>query len=234
MYRYETHVHTSPVSKCAKATVRETVEFYKAMGYDGIIITNHFLDGNIDIDPSVPYKEKLDFYYADADEAEKLGREIGLQVFCGEELSYGGTDFLIYGLDRRFYYEHPEVMEMDKRSELALLADNGAFISQAHPYREAFYIDHIRLYPRSVHAAETVNANRTELENRMADIYADAYGLLKTAGTDNHRAGGQAKLAGMECPYRLRSCADFVQAVKNGELRIFTLERPDDGWEELR
>lgn len=233
MYRYETHVHTSPVSKCARATVRETVEFYRALDYDGIIITNHFLDSNINIDPDTPYKKKLDFYYADADEAAALGKELGLQVFCGEELSYGGTDFLIYGLDRRFYYEHPEIMGMNKRTELELLKAAGAFISQAHPYREARYIDHIRLYPRSVHAVETMNANRTELENRMADAYADAYGLLKTAGTDNHLAGRQKKLAGMECPYRLSSCADFVQAVKNGDMRIFTLEMPEGGWEAL-
>lgn len=234
MYRYDTHVHTAPVSKCARASVRETVEFYRAMNFSGIIITNHFLDSNINIDRDTPHKKKLDFYYRDADEAEALGREIGLQVFCGEELSYAGTDFLIYGLDRSFYYEHPELMEMDKRTELELLKAAGAFISQAHPYREAYYIDHIRLYPRSVHAAETVNASRSELENRMADVYADAYGLFKTAGSDNHTAGERKRLAGMEFPYRLSSCADFVQAVKNGDAHIFTLEMPDGGWKELR
>ena len=47
MYRYETHCHTLPVSACGKATVEDTVRFYKHMGYDGIFITNHFLDGNI-------------------------------------------------------------------------------------------------------------------------------------------------------------------------------------------
>ena len=34
-------------SRCAKASVEETVAFYKAEGYDGIFITNHFIDGNI-------------------------------------------------------------------------------------------------------------------------------------------------------------------------------------------
>ncbi len=28
MYRYETHLHTAPVSRCGKATVEETVRFY--------------------------------------------------------------------------------------------------------------------------------------------------------------------------------------------------------------
>ena len=52
MYKYETHLHTSPVSRCASAGVKEHLEFYKNLGYDGIFITNHFLDGNINIDYS--------------------------------------------------------------------------------------------------------------------------------------------------------------------------------------
>ena len=47
MYKYETHLHTYPVSKCARSTVRENLELYKEFGYDGVFITNHFLDGNI-------------------------------------------------------------------------------------------------------------------------------------------------------------------------------------------
>ena len=42
MYKYETHLHTSPVSVCARVEVRETLEFYKSLGYDGVFITNHF------------------------------------------------------------------------------------------------------------------------------------------------------------------------------------------------
>lgn len=57
-YLYETHVHTSPVSKCAAATPEETVTFYREMGYDGLFLTNHFLDGNIGIDYDRPYEEK--------------------------------------------------------------------------------------------------------------------------------------------------------------------------------
>lgn len=46
MYRYETHFHTNPVSKCAGATVEDSLRFYKSIGYDGVFITNHFIDGN--------------------------------------------------------------------------------------------------------------------------------------------------------------------------------------------
>ena len=64
-YFYETHLHTYPVSACAKAGVRESLEFYKSEGYRGVFITNHFLDGNINIDKSLPYEERLRFYFSD-------------------------------------------------------------------------------------------------------------------------------------------------------------------------
>ena len=63
MYKYETHLHTSPVSKCAQASVLETLTFYKKLGYDGVFITNHFLDGNINIEADKSYEERIEFYF---------------------------------------------------------------------------------------------------------------------------------------------------------------------------
>ena len=65
MYQYETHLHTLPVSKCARAGVRENLEFYKSLGYAGVFITNHFLDGNINIDRTLPYEDRIRFYFSD-------------------------------------------------------------------------------------------------------------------------------------------------------------------------
>lgn len=36
MFKYETHLHTSPVSACSRATPEENVEFYKSLGYGHI------------------------------------------------------------------------------------------------------------------------------------------------------------------------------------------------------
>ena len=59
MYKYETHLHTFPVSNCASAEVRENLEFYKSLSYDGVFITNHFLDGNINIKVSTLFRAYL-------------------------------------------------------------------------------------------------------------------------------------------------------------------------------
>lgn len=221
-YRYETHLHTAPVSGCARATVAETLEFYRGAGYDGVFITNHFLDGNIRIDKSRPYREKIDFYFSDAEAGERIGCEIGLKVFSGVEMSDAGTDFLVYGLDRAWYLAHPEIMEMPYRERLDFLRASGAFVVQAHPYREAHYIDHIRLFPRSVDAVEVINGGNTEEQNALAAIYAAHYSLPGVAGSDNHFGGAfSGTLAGVVTEAPLASVADYVRAVRTGAYRIF-------------
>lgn len=227
MYKYETHLHTAPVSKCAKASARETLEFYKEQGYDGVFITNHFLDGNINIDRSESYENKINFYFSDYEDGVEIGREIGLKVFMGIETSYGGTDFLIYGLGKEWFLANPQVMDMPMKKKLELMAENGAFVVQAHPFRERDYIDHIRLFPRSVHAVEVINTSNTDFSNEMSKLYADMYQLPQVAGTDNHTAGRTKHFAGVETEEPINCEADYARMVKDGTAKIFTWERED-------
>ncbi len=221
MYKYETHLHTFPVSRCAGATVEENLEFYKELGYDGIFITNHFLDGNINIDSEKPYKEKIEFYFSDYEKALEIGKAIGIKVFCGIELSYGGTDFLVYGLDKKWFIAHPEIMNMKKSDEFAFMIESGALIIQAHPFREASYIDHIRLFPRHIHGVEIVNASRVEEENDMAKIYCEHYGLIEFAGSDNHSGSKKKKLAGVCFDEPICDIEDFIEKIKKRKAKIF-------------
>lgn len=222
-YLYETHLHTSPVSRCARASVRETLEFYKSIGYAGVFITNHFIDGNMDFDASRPYRERIEFYFSDYEEGVKIGKELGISVFLGVESSYLGTDFLIYGLDKTWFLSHPEIEDMKRSDMLCLMASEGALIIQAHPFREASYIDHIRLFPRHVHGVETYNAMRSEFENAMAEHYRASYSLLSFAGSDNHSAARQTCLGGMQSKTPIKDEADFVLRVKSGEIVPFCL-----------
>ena len=224
MYRYETHLHTAPVSKCATATIEESLRHYKDLGYDGVFVTNHFLDGSLNIDRNAPYEERLNFFFSDYEKGLEIGKELGIKVFCGAEMNYGGTDFLVYGLDKQWYLAHPEIMEMEKSEELRFLKENGALIIHAHPFREASYIDHIRLYPRSIDGVEVINACRTDLENKMARQYAENYELIPFAGSDNHHAAKHKKLAGVCCEEPIQDVQDFIAKVKSGKMEIFTLE----------
>ena len=220
MYLYETHLHTSPVSRCARSTVREMLTMYRDLGYRGVFITNHFIDGNINIDKTLPYEDKIRFYFSDYEEARAISPEIGIDVFLGVELSYGGTDFLVFGLSPEWFLAHPEIEGMKKSEELRLMADDGALIIQAHPFREANYIDHIRLFPRHIHGVEIINAARGEFENSMAKSYADAYGLLYFAGSDKHSAN-PGRLAGVSFEEPITSEADFIEKVRKGLATVF-------------
>ena len=226
MYLYETHLHTYPVSRCAGATVREVLEFYKKIGFAGVFITNHFLDGNINVDASLPYEERMRFYLSDYEEACRLADEVGISVFFGVEHSYKGTDFLVYGLTPEWYLSHPEIEDMKKSDLLRFLMSEGALVIQAHPFREAGYIDHIRLFPRCVQGVEIINACRTDLENGMARQYAEHYGLLPFAGTDNHLPTARPTLAGMQTDTPIADVADFIKRVKNREATPFQMENP--------
>ena len=224
MYRYETHLHTSPVSKCASATVREQLEYYKELGFAGVFITNHFIDGNTSAYRSLPYNAQLEYCFSDYEMALPIGKELDIQVLLGVEISYKGTDFLIYGLDKAWYLSHPEIMQMPQREKLNFLMESGALVIHAHPYREAGYIDHIRLYPRNVHGVEIYNACRKDLENQMAKTYAESYGLLPFAGSDNHHGRKQTELGGMVFSSPLADESDFVTRIKAGEGNLFTLK----------
>ena len=45
-YKYETHLHTSQASACASASGDEYIEAYIKAGYSGIIVSDHFFQGN--------------------------------------------------------------------------------------------------------------------------------------------------------------------------------------------
>lgn len=223
-YRYETHLHTFPVSKCGRASVRESLEFYKKLGYAGVFITNHFIDANINCDRSLPYAERIEFYFSDYEEGVKIGKEIGLSVFHGIEGSYMGTHFLVYGLDKEWFLSHPEIEEQTRTEQLKFMADSGALIVHAHPFCEAKFVDHIRLFPRHVHGVEIYNAHLGKFANKMAKRYAKSYGLLKFAGSDNHDASKQKHLGGIKSKRPIIDEADFVKRAKNGEFSVFKLK----------
>ncbi len=225
MFKYETHLHTTPVSKCSQVTVRQVMEFYKKVGFDGIFITNHFIDGNICLDiRNASYEEKIHFYFSDYEEALKLQDEIGIKVFCGVESSYiDGTDFLIYGLNKEWFLNHPEIESMKMSELLPYYMEHGALVIHAHPFREAGYIDHIRLFPRCVHGVEVINASRTDFENDSAKQYAKQYDLLEFGGTDNHGFTYEY-LSGMGSETPIENISDFINMVKAGKMKVFTQE----------
>lgn len=225
MYLYETHVHTAPLSACARASMRETIEYYKSAGYAGIFLTDHFLDGNIDHSlRALPYEERIEAFFKVFEEGRAIGEEIGIDVFSAMEMSLLGTDFLVYGIDREWCLAHEDMDKMKKSELLKLVMDDGALVIQAHPFSEAPHIECIRLYPRVVHGVEVYNASCRAFENEMAEQYAQKYDLLRFAGSDNHMGPIRVKFAGMATERPIKDVKDFVDLVLSGEAKPFKRE----------
>ncbi|MBR4723536.1 MAG: histidinol phosphatase [Clostridia bacterium] len=223
MYKYEMHCHTKESSKCGKISGAEMADFYKDMGYTGLIISDHFFNGNTAVPKDLPWEERIEQFCKGYEVAKARGDKIGIDVFLAWENSYRGNDFLTYGLDKKWLLEHPYCDTLPVKEYLCLVKKSGGYSVQAHPYREADYVDMIRLLPRNVDAVETVNACNTDFENKMADIYATEYGLTKVCGTDNH-VGKRDRLSALELEFRANSILDIISAIKDGNYKISLYE----------
>ena len=222
-YLYETHMHTSEGSACASNTGAEMARAYAQAGYTGIIITDHFVYGNTAVDRRLPWSEWVEKFCLGYEHAKEEGEKCGLQVFFGWESGYGGPEFLVYGLDKQWLLNHPEIKDATVEEQLQLVHAGGGILSQAHPYREAWYIKEIRLYPDFVDAVEGVNASHSSYGkeerhpefNERALAYAKEHNLPLTAGSDQHST--LMLWGGMVFPRKLTDIHDFGRAVLNRE-----------------
>ncbi len=220
MYKYETHCHTAETSKCSRIDGASLARVYKELGYTGIFITDHFFNGNTTVPRDLDWQDRIARFEAGYLAAKAAGDSIGLDVFFAWEYSWGGNDFLIYGLDQTWLAENPDQLSWKPREYMTKVMEAGGLVIHAHPFREAGYIEAIRLIPGETDGVETVNANRSDKDNAAADWYADFYGKLKMAGSDNH-IGHMSKMAGIYLPEKVDRAADFVRLVRENKQEIF-------------
>lgn len=191
-------------------------DFYKNMGYSGLVISDHFFNGNSAVPDGIPWEERINLFCAGYDAAKKRGDEIGLSVFFAWECSYRGTDFLTYGLEKQWLLKHEDCHLLGAKEYIELAHGDGGYVVQAHPFREAGYIDMIRLLPRDVDAVETVNACCKDFENETADLYAERYKLIKTCGSDNH-VGKRERITALELDFEAKDLREIINAIKAGK-----------------
>ncbi|MCR5302118.1 MAG: histidinol-phosphatase [Lachnospiraceae bacterium] len=216
-YMYETHCHSSESSACAVSTAVEMAKAHKDAGYTGMILTNHNWGGNTAVSREREWTDFLERFFEPYHKAKAWGDANDFQVFPGYEAGYDGTEFLIYGLDIEWMMAHPELKDATIEEQLDIVHSGGGIVVHAHPFREAFYIKEIRLYPKFIDGVEAVNAthsspyshNHTGDFNKKAVKYAKGLGVFITGGSDTHSVdlfGG-----GMAFPTKLKDMDDFVK-----------------------
>jgi hypothetical protein len=219
LYRYETHLHTSEASACAVYSATEQVHTYKAAGYDGIIVTDHFFNGNSSVPRELPWEERIDRFCRGYEAAKEEGDRIGLSVFFGFESGYDATDFLIYGLDKEWLKGHPDMLDWSVEEQYRRVHADGGYIVHAHPFRVRPYIKEVRLFPDCVDAVEVINVgNRNDEFDRQAAVYAKKHRLPVTAGTDCH--GLETVHSGLAFHHRIEDISDFIRELKSGKYEL--------------
>lgn len=221
-YKYETHLHTAEVSKCASSTAEEMVHAFKQAGYAGLIVTDHFVTENPDDYEGLSWDETVAAFCKGYELAKAAGDRAGLQVFFGWEMpSYPRCeDYLVYGLGREFLLAHPELATLTISEASPLIRQSGGLIVRAHPYREASYIAKpAQVEPGIIDGIEVNNGRSDDPDNfnEKAWAYARSHAdLIRTAGTDIHETKF-AGVSGMAFPYPLRDIAHFTEALQAGD-----------------
>ena len=62
---------------------------------------------------------------------------------------------------------------------------------------------------------------RNDFENERANEYADNYGLLKVAASDNH-VGRIKRYCGIKTAKRVRDMREMAELIRRGEVELFT------------
>jgi hypothetical protein len=215
MFLYETHMHTSPVSACAASLPTEQVRAYKNRGYAGIIVTDHFPNGNSGCPRGLSWVEKMVFFISGYEQAKKEGDLCGLDVFFGLEFNVHGQEFLTYGISPEVLFDNPDMDALSVEEYSALIRKNGGYLAQAHPFRSAWWIEtQGPVAPGLIDGIEVYNAGIPEKENNKALKYARLHGLPMQAGTDCHYAE-TPYCSGVALQKKADSIFDVIEAIKS-------------------
>jgi len=220
-FLYETHLHTTGASKCAVSAGAEYIAGYKDKGYTGIIVTDHFYNGNCSVDKRLPWNEWVNIFCKGYEEAKEEGEKQGLDVFFGWEETFDNCDdYLVYGLGKEWLLEHPEARTWTRGGQYRAVKKAGGCVVQAHPFRQRHYIHKVILSPGCVDAVEAANFGNDSSFDALAYRYAKKINKPMTAGTDIHDASSiyNAVTFGVYLDKRLNSIEDYVDSVCNNKI----------------
>ena len=219
-YLYATHLHTSQGSSCGVSRGREYIARYKDLGYTGIIVTDHFYNGNCAVDRNLSWKKWVNDFVRGYEDARNEGQRRGLDVFFGWEETFEGDDYLVYGLDKEWLLQYPEAAEWTRKEQFEEVRRYGGCVVQAHPFRQYYYINRICL-SGCVDAVEAANSGNERSFDALAWVYAKKLNVPVTAGSDIHRAEDvrPETVFGVYLDKKMDTIADYVNAVRNGTIR---------------
>ena len=194
MYRYELHLHTMETSRCGHIRAADQVRKYHELGYQGLCVTDHLHEQYTSLmDCHDDWQECIRRYLYGYQLAKQAGDELGMDIIFGVELRFpeNDSDYLIYGIDEQWLYDHPFITRMNHQSFYDRFKDE-VLIIHAHPYRNCDTV-----YYTCVHGIEVVNCNpRHDSRNHLAlQLARENPHLFLTVGSDAHQKGDEGRAA---------------------------------------
>ncbi len=211
-YAYELHLHTGEFGWCAKVPAATIVATYEALGYAGIVVTNHYFDHGFEHMPETTWAGKIDNYLRGYEAARAAVSREDFDVLLGLEIRFSENlnDYLVYGVNKEQLIAYPELYKYSPE-DFRLLADElGWVFIQAHPYRKGCEV----IAADSLHGVEVYNMNpRHDSRNDLALNFAKENNLLATAGSDYHQIGDEARAA-VSFTERIRSSSELAAILR--------------------
>lgn len=222
-FRIEMHAHTFPHSMCGELSPQEVAELYAEKGYDGIVITNHFMGYcpgvERDYMPGDTKEEKLKYYLSGYEAAKAAGEKCGINVYLGLEIRFArenNNDYLIYGADSNIVslcYDCLEGTLEDFRKNVRL--DKSVFI-QAHPFRDGMEY----AAPELLDGVETFNMHPGQNSRvGFAARFAKENNIkIRTAGSDfHHRGRNHEAVAALRTRTLPKDSFELAEILKSGD-----------------
>ncbi len=192
-YKYDLHVHTSPVSPCGDFSPEEVVDKYMKLGYHGIVLTNHFQPQLVDKfeNPEAFIKHFLNDFYS----GKAYGDKKDFDVILGIEIRFpeNNNDYLVYGIGENEIYKAARYIHTDYKTFYENFKTEKNLIIQAHPFRKGCEMQNTDI----LDGIEVFNLHpgHNSVIGFAANAAFDNPHLLKTGGTDFHHENHQGMCA---------------------------------------
>lgn len=206
-------------SECAAALAKDTVEFYKSIGYSGLVITDHYSFLTFGTDSAFKRQIDVDKYLKGYHCAlEAAGDDF--TVLLGMEIRYFATtnDYLVYGIDEDFLRKNGNMLFKGPRRFYKLVKESGAIIVQAHPFRPYIH----RANPKYIDGCEIFNGKDKDKDlNQKAQAWAKKEKFqIVTGGADYHRESQRGNVSGIITEEKINTNDDLVRILRNGRYEI--------------
>jgi len=243
-YKTELHCHTVTVSGCATEDPAVLLEKYIRAGYSSIVVTDHFeelntntlsktlrekdrirflptgFDMNIldrcDKD-EMSWDDKIDFQMAGYRYLKELaGDRINILLGAELRLPFAQNHYLLYGLTEEFLRREVDLTKKFIFDASDIIRQNDILFIQAHPFRNWDSVTR----PDVIDGIEVYNgAKRHDYRNDLAEIWAERYHLIPTAGTDFHRIEDLPD-AGILTEKPIETTQELVEILRSGHYEL--------------